>query len=607
MGDAHIGSLLSDTLRVNDGQEQTIVIGIDFGTTWAFAGQPKNIEVITQWPSELSLNSDTEKAPSTILYGPIQDETFWGYGVPADRAEESLKWFKLLLIDSRDLAPELQQSPQIATARRLLEESNRDVVEVISTYLRHLWNHSIDCITRATGKGLLRLCTFHVVITVPAIWPEYSKIRMRQAAEDAGILETRPAGDTVLSFASEPEVAALATMYDLRHRPDIKNGDHFVVCDAGGGTVDLISYEIVTVEPMVVKEAVKGDGWLCGGVFLDQAFVDLMRRTVGPDVWDAISKDEVQRLLHSDWEHGIKRQFFGQQKDWIVTLPYGCRPTIGTSSLSRKPMLTLNHPHLDPVFGQISSQVEELVQKQVQQVQQKYERLPKYVILVGGFGRCPYLHNRLVQSLGNEHTEVLQAQGSRPWSAICRGAVIRGLSQLNRVPDFSVKVESRIARVNYGTNFYTTYNPSVHLAIDRAWDEIEMKWVARNQMEWYLKQGTDVCEASTISHKFYRLYERPPNEILVALQYSTASPAPKRGDATVKRLCTIAWNKRIDFESLPTYTNPAGRVFYRLEWDMTMVCDGISLDFTIVHDGKRMAAKNVRVKFGASSNGEVSA
>jgi hypothetical protein len=38
-------------------------------------------------------------------------------------------------------------------------------------------------------------------------------------------------------------------------------GDAFVICDAGGGTVDLISYEIVNLTPKLeLKELVPGKG-----------------------------------------------------------------------------------------------------------------------------------------------------------------------------------------------------------------------------------------------------------------------------------------------------------------------------------------------------------
>jgi hypothetical protein len=37
-------------------------------------------------------------------------------------------------------------------------------------------------------------------------------------------------------------------------------GDAFVLCDAGGGTVDLITYEIVSLHPFELKELVAATG-----------------------------------------------------------------------------------------------------------------------------------------------------------------------------------------------------------------------------------------------------------------------------------------------------------------------------------------------------------
>nr|XP_036578921.1 uncharacterized protein CTRU02_11175 [Colletotrichum truncatum]KAF6786304.1 hypothetical protein CTRU02_11175 [Colletotrichum truncatum] len=576
-----------------------IVIGIDFGTTfsgvsWAFSGQPNNIEVITRWASDMNFNSDTEKTPSTLLYRGIQNEAFWGYKIPAANNEDALKWFKLLLIDNKDISAELHNSPQIATAKTLLAEANKDTVNVVSSYIRLLWNHSIECITQSAGKALMRLCRFHVVVTLPAMWPDYSKARMRYAVENAGILHRRPAGNTVLSFISEPEAAALATMVDLRHRPDVKDGDHFVVCDAGGGTVDLISYQITSTSPLIVREAVRGNGRLCGAVFLDQAFIELMRGKIGPHIWDALPKDEVQRFINGDWEHGIKKQFNGQKREWIVTLPPGCVHASGTMN---KKTLILSYADLDPMFRKITGKVTELVKEQIQQVKLRYGKLPKYIILVGGFGRSAYLYNHLVQEVSNDGTDVLQAQGSRPWSAICRGAVIQGLTRQKLFTDLSVTVKSRIARINYGIVFWQHYNPDVHLLTDRVWDEVEMIWKAYNQVHWYLKQGTDVFGAKSVRHSYQRLFEKPPERIAEAIHYSESSAAPNRKDSTVKKLCTITWNSKIDFEALPTFTNPIGKIYHRLEFEIEMVSDGCSLEFTVYHDGKRVAAKNICADF----------
>lgn len=67
------------------------------------------------------------------------------------------------------------------------------------------------------------------------------------------------AGLTLVQLIKEPEAAALWTTKKLNVA--LNSGDVFVVCDAGGGTVDLVSYEVETTSPKLeVKEVVPGTG-----------------------------------------------------------------------------------------------------------------------------------------------------------------------------------------------------------------------------------------------------------------------------------------------------------------------------------------------------------
>lgn len=61
-------------------------------------------------------------------------------------------------------------------------------------------------------------------MTVPAIWQEDARRRMRQAVKVAGILEHRHAGETTLSLVAEPEAAAMAVLDDFRGRKDVEVG-----------------------------------------------------------------------------------------------------------------------------------------------------------------------------------------------------------------------------------------------------------------------------------------------------------------------------------------------------------------------------------------------
>lgn len=66
-----------------------------------------------------------------------------------------------------------------------------------------------------------QMSSFQIIVTLPAIWPHYAQLRMREAIDDAGILDTKSAGKPTLSFTSEPEAAALASLEDLMGRVEL--------------------------------------------------------------------------------------------------------------------------------------------------------------------------------------------------------------------------------------------------------------------------------------------------------------------------------------------------------------------------------------------------
>ncbi|EXM11546.1 hypothetical protein FOIG_01163 [Fusarium odoratissimum NRRL 54006] len=427
----------------NEPVDDFIIIGLDFGTTysgiaWAYSREPEEIELVTSWDSEFNNCSDVEKAPTQLLYDDKKG-TSWGYSIPA--SEDALKWFKLLLLDSDDVPIMVSKSSQMRCAQKLLDKMRKDPVEVIACYLRKIWNHAIDSIQRTVGAELLQKSPFHVVITLPAIWPPYAQQRMKQAAKTSGILDARSCGETKLRFISEPEAAALATIKDLSKRSTIKVGDAMVICDAGGGTVDLISYQIESISPFVVKECVKGDGGLCGGVFLDEQFLKLIKRKLAPGSWDNVTSAEEKKFLNECWEHGIKPQFSNQNRDWIVDLPDSCDVASSGRKLKRRKTLELSSSDILSAYTPIVDKIEALIRRQTQAVKSKLGKSAKYIILVGGFGRSSYLYSKL-QSAFFEST-VLQSRGNKPWSAICRGAVVHGITNHGLSATLGVTVGAR--------------------------------------------------------------------------------------------------------------------------------------------------------------------
>ncbi|RKL33579.1 hypothetical protein BFJ72_g9803 [Fusarium proliferatum] len=581
----------------NQPADDFIIIGIDFGTTysgvaWAYSREPEEIELVTSWDAELNHCSDVEKAPTQLLYDNNKG-TSWGYSIPADK--DALKWFKLLLLDSGDVPTDVAVSCQLRHARKLLDKKKRDPVEVIACYLRKIWNHAIDSIRRSVGIELLQKSRFHVVITLPAIWPPYAQQRMKQAANASGILDARSCGDTKLRFISEPEAAALATIKDLSKRSTMKVGDTMVICDAGGGTVDLISYQIESISPFVVKECVKGDGGLCGGVFLDERFLLLIKRKLTLRSWEKVTSAEEKKFLNECWEHGIKPQFSNQNRTWLVDLPDSCIVAGSSGKLKRRKTLELSSSDILSAYDPIVDKIEGLIHRQTRAVKSKFGKPAKYIILVGGFGRSSYLYNKL-QSAFLEST-VLQSRGNKPWTAICRGAVVHGITNYGLSATLGVTVGARVARNSYGVMFSTEFDPQKHQRSDKYWSEDRQEWRASNQMEWFLREGDNMLAKKPVRHRYHRLYSEKIGQISETIYICSELPPPDTFGPAVNELCEIRWTRNINLESLPTYTNPLGKVYHELIYDIEMTCEDGTVDFTVYYEGKRVGAHNVDVQF----------
>ena len=75
--------------------------------------------------------------------------------------------------------------------------------------------------------------------------------------------------------------------------------DTIVVCDAGGGTVDLISYTITRLNPILqVREAAGGTGGMCGSAFLNQGFRKFLKEKLSRDhEWQSWGEEDQEELL----------------------------------------------------------------------------------------------------------------------------------------------------------------------------------------------------------------------------------------------------------------------------------------------------------------------
>jgi molecular chaperone DnaK (HSP70) len=123
------------------------------------------------------------------------------------------------------------------------------------------------------------------IITVPAVWSIKAKDVTRACALAAGM--------TNVAMTTEPEAAAAYAMQKL-DRSYLKIGDSITICDAGGGTVDLITYRITRLPPnLQVEESGICGGGKCGSVFLNRIFENWVDSILGSSRLSDTSRGEM--------------------------------------------------------------------------------------------------------------------------------------------------------------------------------------------------------------------------------------------------------------------------------------------------------------------------
>ena len=155
-------------------------------------------------------------------------------------------------------------------------------------------------------------------------------------------------------------------------------------------TVDLISYTVTGLDPVLqVEEAVKGEGYVCGGIFVNRVFAKYMKDTYGNH---ASFNDEVLADAVRQFEQNIKQRFDGNV-DKIYKIPVG----IQNGKDIRDGNLRLSGNQVKRFFDPVVKEIERLVLAQLRATKQRV----KCVVLVGGFGGNKYLKTRLENVVGD--------------------------------------------------------------------------------------------------------------------------------------------------------------------------------------------------------------
>ncbi|KAI7891307.1 uncharacterized protein EV154DRAFT_602615 [Mucor mucedo] len=424
----------SDIVNGNDGYD--FIVAIDFGTTSSGCsyiklrdnkGNPVTTKIIKtikeDWPEGNAL--EFEKVPTLLMYDKNMKPKYWGEEAKLQaRRHQDLSLlgnFKLFLCpDSlekfygrNDDIQKLKERVGFTEKQGPKKDVKKEIfaVQIIADYLKLFKNHIIEHIatkemddnfTHFTRARLLKKYKMRYVITIPAMWNASARDTMAQAVVEAGMI-TRSELDRLL-IISEAEAAALScenkfTEYFNKEEGSI-DGTNFIVCDAGGGTVDLVTFNLQYNEKKesMISQIDDGIGDTCGSTYLDVRFKNYIfdfYRSFGIDIDRSnIQLDDIMQEFIKNQKPDFMPDYNGDTY-YDINLPGKgiinafsnpkYRLSNGNTTLKMK-----NQDMKEQIFDPVVQRIFSLIDNQLKQAG-KGGRKVDAILMVGGFSQSRYL------------------------------------------------------------------------------------------------------------------------------------------------------------------------------------------------------------------------
>ncbi|KAK3986465.1 hypothetical protein QBC44DRAFT_297102 [Cladorrhinum sp. PSN332] len=577
-------------------QLRRFIICVDYGTTytgvaWILTNPPNrptvgDITIVQKWTQDHGTENQY-KVPSEYTYSANPGER-WGFNIA--HTAYILKWTKLQLEVPSRLAALRSMKRSLQEAEKLEiypEQQTREIdipdhitktaSEIVTDYLQEVMiqvRKDIEWVFRNDRKPLEQF-PIDLIITHPAKWDQRGRNLTFRAVNHAfnsafkgiNILKGR------IRLATEPEACAQYTLQGARadrilSTPQLRLEECFIVVDAGGGTVDLVSYQIHALEPeFVITKITPVSGAACGATLIDRCFLnEFLEQRLGTRNYQRLLSMGRGRDTHGSSNHTvhkigeqymleqfqlIKHQFSGPLEtgqpfpDMVLGLPAELQFRDDPVRRIRNGQLLISCKDMETMFQDCIEGISKLIKRQLRLIAQKRTRdltlKVRTIFLSGGFSQNEYLF-KCVKKLARDHqSEVVRARN--PSTAVAGGGVLLGLGLECKIPPFVVECPYSL-----GVKASKDFAGYDHTEEQRYTDPLDGVMRARNHVEWFSFKGDliekDIATNTTInlSRKFTKGGSKSGRvTIVVSPAGDPQKPSPKDG---------LPWEVCIDFDLL---------------------------------------------------------
>ncbi|GAA5969837.1 hypothetical protein JCM3765_004591 [Sporobolomyces pararoseus] len=565
--------------------ESKFSVGIDFGTTFSgvaygssrlFSGQ---IRSILSWPGSYET---FRKVPTCIAYyqdSPNEEAQVIAWGLEASSLSiregfYKVEWFKLFL------DPLVLREGQLAASARLPQlPVGKQPIDCITDYLSCLWRYAKERIIEEIGI-VADLDAANVILTVPAAWDATACSLMREAAIRAGLVQSSRGGDVNwrdrLQIITEPEAAAIhasthATLHNLR--PSMS----FLLCDAGGGTVDTAVYKLIgQLSALEIAEMCSRTGANCGSLFLDLRFEALVKSLLR-DHPIHLEPSSLLSFRHA-FSDSDKLMYLGEEDD-DTFFRFNCfqiedahDPSVG---LENGELVIPGRVLRRDVFDPVVAQVLEIVDSQLSKVPTKSVNA---LILVGGLSSSQYLFQRVQEAYANRIGIIVRPRDSDV--SVLKGAARYGLGKATVSSVISPR--SYIMKCKLPADDLDRYQRPGFISTNDAGIE-----VCENRLSYLVAKGAVLRKGQRLRSRFCKFSRSPVDCYFTAILYVSDEDKIFRytDEGEILELCR--WS--VDLSTLPSFQYHAQNCsggFYT-EFDLGLILDSAEVLGVLLDDDGR--------------------
>ncbi|VUC31051.1 unnamed protein product [Clonostachys rosea] len=596
--------------------KQKLIVGIDYGTTYSGlsfalsnASDFKDIRPWTKYPGASSHHAEMAvKAPTRVAFACENAdlaEDAWGYQVEPDMKAYALT---KLLLDKETLQSEYDD-PELATSISRGDEfmipTGESALTVATRFLKGMYDMFEKTAIEMLGEDGFNDMPIDYWLTVPATWSEKAKLLTKCAALDAGFASKEM--DRIM-LIPEPEAAAHAALKSGLHTLAnfVETGNNVMVCDCGGGTVDITSYEIQRTHPTLrLREVAVGAAGKCGGTFVDRNFFKLMVERFG-EAFTSLGVDQIGPASAFMDQFELKKKDFSMKNPsrrphrLVLPMPsLRLTPEIQKYYEKRSSSVLLRSEDFKILFDPVIDKIEQLVHDQASEVEQREGSSISTMILVGGFGSSPYLNERL-ESWCQQRNIRLKTPWTGGWSAIVCGAVLRGL-------EGSIVKEKKCRR-HYGYAHSRRYSPSTHAGYDRLkrfthYNIFDQADYLSGFMSWSMGKGTVIHSCTEIER--YLSVQVSECSVFNGSMYLYScslddGPPTIENDQGIEKVGNVKYSiplDLLDLDKTQSLVDEDGTTWYNLTYTLRTRLDDDSghLVFSIHYDGKEVGKAGIDI------------